>query len=62
MMAWQAQHDDENDSPPMEGIAGGQGWVWRREGFPLMGPTPSACGGHPSGGGDFQRSLHDGVV
>ena len=29
-----AQHDNENDSPPTEGMAEGQGWVSSEESFP----------------------------
>jgi len=29
-----AQQEDENDSPPTEGMAEGQGWVSRGESFP----------------------------
>jgi hypothetical protein len=28
-----AQPDDENNSPPVEGTAEGQGWVWSGESF-----------------------------
>jgi hypothetical protein len=35
-----AQQEDENDSPPTEGMAGGQGWVSSGESFPLNGTHP----------------------
>jgi hypothetical protein len=56
MPARWAQQNDENSSPPTEGMAVGQGWVASRKSFPYMEPTPSAAGVHPSVGGDFLRN------
>ena len=39
MPAIRAQQDDENESPPTEGMAAGQGWVPSRESFLYSGPT-----------------------
>ena len=50
------QHEDEEYSPPAEGMAGGQGWVSCQKKLSFNGPTPSASGGHPSNGGEFPGS------
>jgi hypothetical protein len=50
-----AQQNDEDSSPPTEGIAIGQGWVASQKSFRYMEPTPSAPGVHPFVGGDFLR-------
>jgi len=40
MPARLAQQEVENDSPPTEGMAGGQGWVSSQESFPSTDPPP----------------------
>jgi|WetSurMetagenome_2_1015567.scaffolds.fasta_scaffold1420988_1 hypothetical protein len=48
MPARLAPQEDENDSPPTEGMAEGQKWVSSGESIPEMEPILSVrCGGRP---------------